>query len=50
MAKRKKVVPIPQDKWCSCKEWPENQWQLSNHAMMNFCIFCGKKLTKERVI
>lgn len=48
MARKKKIVQVPVDQWCSCPNWKENQWRLANHDMMNFCAFCGKKLVKER--
>jgi hypothetical protein len=50
MARKKKIVRIPVEEWCSCSEWHENQWMLSNHPLMNYCVFCGKKLEKEKKI
>jgi len=48
MARKKKPVPVSVLDWCSCSEWKEHQWRLTNHEKMNFCVFCGKKLEKER--
>lgn len=50
MARRKKFVPIPVEKWCSCTQWWRDQWMLTNHDKMNFCVFCGKKLVKEKQV
>lgn len=50
MAKRKEIIPIPCYEWCSCKDWKESSWRLNEYVQMNFCVFCGKKLVKEKVL
>jgi hypothetical protein len=51
MAKPKKeLVKIPVANWCTCENWRDGHWQLANLDKMNFCIFCGKKLVKEKIV
>ena len=45
---RQLVGPRPVSEWCKCSGWRENHTELCNHAAMNFCIYCGKPLTKAR--
>ena len=33
--------------WCPCQGWKEMWPYLQNYNEMNFCIACGKKLTKR---
>lgn len=48
MARKKKIIQVPVEKWCSCLQWRTDQWQLTNHDKMIYCAFCGKKLVKEK--
>ena len=50
MARKKQVIKVPVEHWCICHEWKMHQWSLANHDLMNFCVFCGKKLEKEKKI
>jgi hypothetical protein len=50
MARRKKVVKIPVEDWCSCPEWKEKNWCMTNQDKMSYCPLCGNKLVKEKTI
>lgn len=45
---KKRIVKVAIEYWCTCPDWKEHHWLLANHQIMNFCVYCGSKLVKEK--